>query len=348
MILIFQICKLKVSNLKIVIYTCLTNQYDNLSVPEVVEDNIDYIAFTDHLSYPLQSPWAQRNIEGDYRNPRVQSRHPKINPHLYLQDYDVSVYVDAMFLIKGGITNVVKEVLRRERIGFFKHPERDCIFNEAEAIKHLGKDVDATVNNQMIRYRKLCYPENNGLIAGGFIVREHNNTDVKKTMSVWWEELLIFSQRDQLSCNFALWKKGLSYYKIPGVYWDNKYIVKTSHSRINNYVANRNHVTPSVQKNDAEKYYSKTTDVESRKELDECKTLIANLKKKNSKMRKSGVEKDKQLRILTEKYEKLIKMNRALAVQNKKILHSTSWRLSAPIRRLKSIFSKSKGGGRRS
>ncbi len=87
----------------------------------------------------------------------------------------------------------------------FPHPWRNCLYQEAVVVKREQLDDPHLVDHQINYYQSLGYPANNGLIAGGFLLRRHNVISVVKTMNLWFEQVLNYSKRDQISFNFAAW-----------------------------------------------------------------------------------------------------------------------------------------------
>jgi hypothetical protein len=99
--------------------------------------------------------------------------------------------------------------------------KRNCIYDEANAILNFGKihsqntpergiknwkDNPTTIINQINKYISDGYPHQNGLSSNAIIFRNHNNSDVIKTMEEWWLEIKYGSRRDQLSFNYVAWK----------------------------------------------------------------------------------------------------------------------------------------------
>ena len=91
------------------------------------------------------------------------------------------------------------------------HPDRDCIYQEAEAVVELKKDTENIVSIQIHKYLGENYPKNNGMIASGILYRTHNDPVVKELMNEWWNEVKLMSRRDQLSFNYVCWKKEFQY-----------------------------------------------------------------------------------------------------------------------------------------
>ena len=91
-------------------------------------------------------------------------------------------------------------------IMMMKHPSRDCIYDEFHACYEEPRDDRDTMQDQVQRYADKGYPEHNGLVATGVIIRR-NNKKVLKFCKAWLKEVENGSIRDQLSCNYVLWKQ---------------------------------------------------------------------------------------------------------------------------------------------
>jgi hypothetical protein len=94
------------------------------------------------------------------------------------------------------------------------HPDRDCIYAEAEAIARYGKDTRQNMAEQQLLYREDGYPEHAGLCETNIMLRK-NNQEVNKLMDMWADWLRKYSHRDQMSLNYCMWKLGFQYTRIP-------------------------------------------------------------------------------------------------------------------------------------
>jgi hypothetical protein len=191
---------------KIVAYTCISGSYDTLKEVVNPEPNIKYICFTDQ---DIQSEtWEVRRIPEflNYLEQTKRARCLKILPHLFLKEFDISIWIDGSIEIKGNINKLIVDNLK-SYFAICKHPDRICTYKEAESIIRLNKDVPEIVYKQIEKYRNLGFPENHGMVQSGIIIRKHND-DICKSISInWWSELLKWSKRDQLSFNFSIWNK---------------------------------------------------------------------------------------------------------------------------------------------
>lgn len=193
---------------KKVVYTCITGDYDNLSKLTKFEHDFDYICFTDSQNI-TNNFWKIRPIPEEllsYSKVK-QQRCIKINPHKYLPEYDLSVWVDAVVDIRGDLNEFISNKCADDASIFIPtHPQRKCIYKEAEACVKLKKDTPDNINPQIKRYEKEGFPKDFGLVQSNIIIRKHNDPDCIKLMECWWNELKNGSHRDQLSFNYAMWK----------------------------------------------------------------------------------------------------------------------------------------------
>ena len=193
---------------KKVVYTCITSDYDRLSNPKFLTDGFDYVCFTDNKAI-TSDVWDIRPLpkETEGLSQVKKQRFVKINPHLLLSEYDMSIWVDGNVTLKGDLNKFVKNVITSDCSVYVpKHPQRDCIYAEANAVVKMGKDKSDITRPQMERYRKEGFPERYGLLQSNIMLRKHNKLDCIKLMENWFKELKDGSHRDQLSFNYASWK----------------------------------------------------------------------------------------------------------------------------------------------
>lgn len=195
--------KLRKKN-KVVVYTAITGGYDNILLQTYVDDGFDYICFTDN-------PNAESGLYDVHPIPEElkslstvkQQRCLKINPHKYLPEYDISIWLDGNVEL---LENPLELIDKHNYIYIPQHPKRSCIYDEARECIRVKKDVPENIIPQMERYKQEGYPVKYGLVQSNIIIRKHNNPKCIQLMETWWNELKNNSHRDQLSFNYAAWK----------------------------------------------------------------------------------------------------------------------------------------------
>ena len=118
----------------------------------------------------------------------------KIKPYEFLENYDICLWVDGNLTIKCNLDEFVDKIADDD-IVITKHPKRDCIYDEAEAIVKYKKDTWNNLNLQLDFYRQEHFPHHYGLHETNVMVRK--NTDkVRKVMDMWAEVVRKYSHRD--------------------------------------------------------------------------------------------------------------------------------------------------------
>lgn len=214
---------LKLSNNKKVIYTCITGDYDVLLDPECSIPGYDFICFTDNPTAIKSNIWQAMQIPSELSKLTNQKkqRYIKINPHKFLQKYDISIYVDANVNILENPNELLQSC--KGVVNIPKHPTRNCIYQEFLACQRAKKDTIENMKPQIERYEKEGFPKNYGLTQNNIIIRKHNDPECIKLMEAWWEEVKNGSYRDQLSLFYVKWKTNVNIYILDKSLQNSKY-----------------------------------------------------------------------------------------------------------------------------
>jgi hypothetical protein len=194
------------SSMKRVVYTCLFGHSELFNDFEYERDGIDFVCFTDDPG--LRSDfWKIELLPRKALDPARAAKKIKALPHIYLAQYDHSLYIDNTMRLKASPKRMFEEYLApaTSPLVCFRHPERDCVYDEAKVVLSIGFDTPERVNPQMVLYRHLGYPANNGLARTGLLLRQHQHPALQRVMNTWHEQVLCHSKRDQLSLPPACW-----------------------------------------------------------------------------------------------------------------------------------------------
>ena len=232
---------------KKVIYTsvfgCTEENNYHLHEPDVSLDEWDFICFTDNPNFKSDL-WDIKLVKPLYDDNARNAKRYKLKPHVFLKDYDISVWHDIEVKITKDINEIVNEMLSKNNLAILNHElcgrtvsgdlnVRKCVYEEARFIQWLGdnnpkkkyKDNMDIIHTQVDRYRKEGYPENNGLARTTVMFMRHNKDDVKQQMNTWWEEMKYGSRRDQISFNYSAWKNDFEFSYIQEDIDDNPYFL---------------------------------------------------------------------------------------------------------------------------
>lgn len=303
-----------IKNSRIAIYTAFTGNYDVLKEPEFIDENCDYICFTDNEE--LESDvWEIRKMEDSFLDNNRKAKQYKVFPNKYLPEYKYSFWLDGTFKIKGSIREYIYSNLKKgSNMLNVIHTERDCVYKEHMASMLIPRYPSAIMKEQIDKYKSEGFPKDYGLAVMGAIFRKHDDEDVISLMDSWWNEIIEFSNQDQLSFAYVAWKQGFH----PSVsliyYWDNQYWAKEE----GEYHHNEIPVTPLTIDNLKSKLTSKMDDMELDDTLslskEETYLLINNFKAMK------GYRSDTINRI------------RSLEDEHKELLSSNSLKVTKPLR----------------
>ncbi|MCE4050847.1 glycosyltransferase domain-containing protein [Bacillus sp. Au-Bac7] len=202
---------------RVVIYTAITKGDDELKEPAIKSNQCDYICFTDDPAL-ISSTWQIRPLPPSDLDIERQCRQVKIMPHFFLPEYEFSIWVDGSMEITGDIDELIEQyfLLGDRPLYTFKHPLRDCIYEEANECIKQGCDNEEIIRDQLAKYKEEYYPKHNGLIESSVILRKTHSPDVMQLMEQWWKLVKNFSRADQLSFNYAAWVSGFFYGYLQG------------------------------------------------------------------------------------------------------------------------------------
>ncbi len=215
--------------LRQIIYTSIVGNFDQLLAPAVVEPRFEYVAFCGETDAPIPPPWQCRPLLRRERNARMTARWHKLHPHLLFPDHQLSLYIDANVRMNAPVSELVDQMSSVSPIALFRHAERDCAYAEAEIIKRYRLDDWSIVDSQMAYYRALGYPTKSGLHVSTVLIRRHNDPRLAAFLDNWWQQVKIFSHRDQLSLDFMLMRGGIDAAVIPGSIDENAWFTVAPH-----------------------------------------------------------------------------------------------------------------------
>ena len=180
-------------------------------------EGVDYHAFVDDNA--ANNKWITHPVVKFSNDPTYTNRRNakvyKILPFAFLPEYDYFFWVDSTHILEANPLEVIEKYLNNTDIAVFKHPERDCIYPEGKIVMDINFDHLNLVEDQLAFYKDLCYPENNGLYE--LPVRVQRNTALTQRMGwMWWEQICMFSSRDQISFPFVCHQLGIVPSILPG------------------------------------------------------------------------------------------------------------------------------------
>jgi hypothetical protein len=154
-------------------------------------------------------------------DPKLQSRQIKILAGTHLGECDVSLWHDAAFQLTCDPRLLVPTLLMDADLLALRHPHRDRIEDEADAIARLNYVPRDVLDRQVQTYRAEGFTQT-AITSTGLCLRRHTAA-VAAFNATWWSEVARWHYRDQMSVDYALWKSRVTVRYMTGHYRDNPY-----------------------------------------------------------------------------------------------------------------------------
>jgi hypothetical protein len=226
---------------RVCVYTAIFGDYDPLREVPAQDVACDYVCFTDNpaLLRPKQWQVIHAPILPEL-HPRMRSKFFKIlHDRVFARGrlrfgqsfwkrrfrprYDDTVWIDGSIQIKSpSFVREFTDHVAGSGWSMFIHPNRRCIYAEAEFSKTMRKYGGQPIDGQMEAYKAEGYAAGNGLIATGLIARS-TSADLTAINEMWWDENMRWSYQDQLSLPVVLSRLGKSYDPVQKQLWSNEW-----------------------------------------------------------------------------------------------------------------------------
>ncbi|XP_019430733.1 PREDICTED: uncharacterized protein LOC109338052 isoform X1 [Lupinus angustifolius] len=216
---------------KVVVSTCAFGGGDDLYQPigmsEASLNKVCYVAFWDEITLKAQELVERRVGEngfiGKWRvvvvrdlpfsDQRLNGKIPKMLSHRLFPQAKYSIWVDSKSQFRRDPLGVLEAVLWRPNavLAISEHGARGSVYDESKAVVRKNKAKPEEVKVQINQYRKDGFPENKrfdgkkALCEASVIVRKHTPL-TNRLMCVWFNEVVRFTSRDQLSFPYVLWR----------------------------------------------------------------------------------------------------------------------------------------------
>ncbi|XP_073052960.1 probable hexosyltransferase MUCI70 isoform X2 [Primulina eburnea] len=220
---------------KAVVSTCAFGGGDDLYQPigmsETSLQKVCYVAFWDEITLATQEAEGKKVNENHFigkwrvivvrdlpfRDQRLNGKIPKLLPHRLFPNARYSIWVDSKSQLRRDPLGVLETLLWRSNyeLAISEHGARSSVYDEAKAVVKKNKATPEEVEVQLAQYRQDRLPEDKrfdgkkALAEASIIVRKHTPA-TNLFMCLWFDEVVRFTSRDQLSFPYVLWRlKGL-------------------------------------------------------------------------------------------------------------------------------------------
>jgi len=194
------------------VYTVLTGGYERLNEqPAARDSNIPFICLTDDPALHSDT-YEIRGLRRMFPSDPIRSqRGPKLLPHLYLPEFDASIYIDNSVRLLAPPERLFEAADPDAGLSLPAHSFRDTLLGEFEAVAEEKLDDPARIAEQLAHYRA-DFPDilNAKPFWNGILVRAHRHPAMREAMQIWFAHLCRYARRDQLSGPVAFHLAGLT------------------------------------------------------------------------------------------------------------------------------------------
>jgi hypothetical protein len=178
----------------------------------------DYICFTNQ-KIPRPAGWTLIQIDYTGQEPATEAKRYKWLSHLFLADYDITVWVDAYIapniqrqeLLKTWIITMLD---RDTKILHKPHPMRNCVWEECDAVVQGKRETKARADRVRSTLEKEKMPHGWGLFDTNIIIKFNKDIQLQKQCEDIYTELSTLSNRDQLAVTRIYYKNNYSQFHI--------------------------------------------------------------------------------------------------------------------------------------
>ncbi|MBO0906551.1 glycosyltransferase domain-containing protein [Jiella sonneratiae] len=200
---------------KFCIYSVNIGGYDKFfDAPRL--DNVDMYMITDSPVEDVPDTWKIIRPPWIHTDPKKASLWFKTHcTHLFSNFVD-SLWIDSNIRFYEDVVESLENWRSSSVIRTFRHPDRNCIYDEAKAVVNLNLEAEDVVDKYVKRIRSQGFPEQLGLHETNVLYRRHDAPNVTLFNKKWWREILLGPRRDQMSFDYCSWYLHLNVHDIDG------------------------------------------------------------------------------------------------------------------------------------
>lgn len=196
-----------------VIYTTTVLSPVEITQPEYIDLNCDYICFTmDPEKWGTkEGVWEYRKLEvAGIENEKMLQNYCILKPYQLLSEYDYSIWVNPAYKITGDLELLLSSYARDASLLAFPCYVGDDVYELLETGLSTD-DENIRMRKKKLQYEKEGYPKHYGIISENIIFRNHNDEKMRQVMETWWQEATECDRMWSFGFNYAAWKHGFDF-----------------------------------------------------------------------------------------------------------------------------------------
>jgi hypothetical protein len=160
------------------------------------------------------SCWEIRTVPKMHVSDRKSNRYYKWLSHLLFKDYDYVMYFDSSLKLVPDLNETVNHLMKRlteesKLAVFFKHPHRNCIYDELVTIENRRMDTPQNIQYIRTHIQEDGFPSKYGLTENNVFIRFNKNEAFNEMFEKLYEFIHNHICRDQVVFMYLLYKTDL-------------------------------------------------------------------------------------------------------------------------------------------
>ena len=190
--------------MKIALYSCYFGDHERYN-PEALGDALGYDRFLFTDADDLQTQGIEKVlVDARGLGPGLESRRPKMRPDLHFSSYDWAVYVDNRAILTTHPEELIARMESADShlggsVFTFPHPDRDCVYDELDECFKIGHLNEEGWREIRSLYRRLEIKRGTPLTQNTILIYKMRSPDLAVFGQTWFELLLTYPRRDQLT-----------------------------------------------------------------------------------------------------------------------------------------------------
>jgi hypothetical protein len=161
----------------------------------------------------------------------------KWHPDKLFPDYDYIIYIDGFQVpdiskLKEWQILIQQFSTQNKSIIQSLHNKQNCIYKEHNIIIQCKKDTKEAMNKTTVYLKSMGFPENKSLMWNGCYIYKARSPVIQKVWNDLWEDMLIYTYRDQALLVYEIWKNNAF----------DEWIIHNLYNMVINVDSNHNHV----------------------------------------------------------------------------------------------------------
>jgi hypothetical protein len=191
--------------------------YDRLYPPACGPSAARWVVFMDVPVPTMRDGWEILPAPLWWPDNRRRARMHKCLSHILFPDAEWTLWLDGTLTPRTTPEELIR-IHAKPGVDFyaFDRRARRCAYQEGSRMALKGRDDPAVIGQQMRRMEKAGFPAGAGLCATTAVLRRQTGQEIERLNEAWWQEIKNWSNRDQVSINFCLWRIGMKWGKLRG------------------------------------------------------------------------------------------------------------------------------------